>query len=559
MTFERRQRIPALLREQTGLRVVELAEIFGVSEGTIRNDLRALAEVGQLTRVRGGAVLSNDQPAGGSIFAARARANEAAKQQIARWAADLVEDGDSILLDGSTTVYGMAQFLQGRRNLTVVTNGLQVGLRLSQEATNSVILVGGLLRPDSASVAGLLGEGLLQDLHIKRAFVSASGLSLSTGLTEADIEEARLKSRMIGCAETVVALIDSSKFGKQGLTSFARLEQVALVFTDSGLSAQWIEQLQETQTALSVCDENTVSSFAPRAGRRHYKIGFANLGEQVPFAVDVRRGIERAAQEAGNIDLVLADNQLDGEAAVRSANHLIEKGLDLAIEYQIDERAGDLIMARFREANIPVIAVDIPMVGATFFGADNYQSGRLAGAGLGHWLLERWSGTFDRLIILEEPRAGTLPAARIRGQLDGLQSQVGEVPASKIVTLDCRNTADVSEARMAEVLHTLLHEHHLAVIAFNDDAAVGALAAARNLGRESDVAIVGQGADRLAREEIRRPGSRLIGSTAFMPETYGAKLLAIAQRILRGEPVPPAVYVSHVFVNAANIDEVYPA
>jgi len=98
------------------------------------------------------------------------------------------------------------------------------------------------------------------------------------------------------------------------------------------------------------------------------------------------------------------------------------------IEYQIDEKAGNRIMDRFRQAGIPVIAVDIPMNGATFFGVDNYRAGHLAGVAQGEWIAAHWHGQVDRVIALVEPRAGTLPAARIQGQLDGLQSVVGEVP-----------------------------------------------------------------------------------------------------------------------------------
>jgi ribose transport system substrate-binding protein len=99
---------------------------------------------------------------------------------------------------------------------------------------------------------------------------------------------------------------------------------------------------------------------------------------------------------------------------------------------------------------------------------------------------------------------------------------------------------------------------HIAIISFNDEAAFGALQAARKAKREPDVVIVGQGADRLVRKEIRDPQSRLIGSTAYMPERYGEKLMELALKLLRGESVPPAVYMNHVFIDAGNIDRHYP-
>ena len=224
------------------------------------------------------------------------------------------------------------------------------------------------------------------------------------------------------------------------------------------------------------------------------------------------------------------------------------------IEYQIDEQVGSRIMDRFRQAGIPVIAVDVPMVGATFFGVDNYRAGHMAGVALGEWIKAHWAERFDRLIVLVELRAGALPAARIQGQLDGLQSVIGDVPAEKQLVLNSGNTSEISEAGMTAALRRLPDAHRVAVICFNDDAAIGALNAAHKTHREQDVAIVGQGADRRVRQELQQPGSRIVGSTAYTPEKHGESLIPLALKILRGEPVPPAVYLEHEFISAISSD-----
>jgi ribose transport system substrate-binding protein len=157
---------------------------------------------------------------------------------------------------------------------------------------------------------------------------------------------------------------------------------------------------------------------------------------------------------------------------------------------------------------------------------------------------------FERILILEEPRAGALPASRIAGQLDGLQASVGEIPPEKQVRLNCANTAEISAAETRAALECIPDARRVAILSFNDDAAVGALEAARQLGREQDVVVVGMGADRRVREILHQPGGRIIGSTAFSPELYGERLLELAFKILRGEPVPPAVYSSHTFISA---------
>jgi ribose transport system substrate-binding protein len=562
-THRRRQTILALLKQAGELDVNVLATRLGVSANTIRNDFNALAASGQLQRVHGGAALP-DLPLetshdGIAVFSRRQAQNQAAKLQVARWAADMVEDGDSIVLDAGTTIYLMAHFLDNRRNLTVITNGVEVGRKLAQNSSNRVWFLGGLLGEDGVPGGSLLSEPFLKDIHIKTAFVSCSGFSPEAGLTEAGFPEAEIKSAMIGAAGAVVALIDSSKFGKVDLAPFARTEQIARIFTDSNLEPAWIEPVQRTCAVLTICDERSVTDYnrcSPEL--HHYRIGFANLGEQVPFAVDLRRGLEHAAQVNGNFDLVLADNQLSREVAFQVADRLIAERVDLAIEYQIDVSAADVIMARFRRARIPVIAVDIPIVGATFFGVDNYQAGYLAGLALGQWLLTRWQCAFDRLVLLEEQRAGPLPAARMRGQLDALQSIVGEVAPHRLIHVDSGNDISISQAHMEDTLHGLPAEYRLAVLSFNDDAAMGAIAAGRALGRAANLAVVGQGADRRARDELRRPDSPLIGSTAYYPERYGQHLLALAGQIMRQEPVPPAVYMDHAFITAENVDGHYP-
>jgi len=557
-TFDRRRNILRMLSEQGSVRVSNLARLLDVSEGTIRNDLAALDEEHQLMRVRGGAVTREDEPSRWSRATSNGD-NAAAKLRIARWAADLIENGDSVLFDASLTVQSMAQYLKDRRHLTVVTNGLDVGRIMAENPSNTVILIGGILAQDGLSVSGSLAEKFLKDLHIRYAFITCSGCSLDTGLMEFDIHQANLKTQMIRSAQQTIALIDSSKFGKLGLTPFASIGEISHIFTDSAVDPAVVEQLQQRVGNLTICEESTTSSFTrqEQVSQSHYRIGFANLSETIPFAVDVRRGLERAAKEAGNIDLVVGDNQLDREAAVQMAEDLIDKDIDLMIEYQIDETIGGLLMNRFQQAGIPVIAVDIPMVGATYFGVDNHRAGMLAGGAIGEWIAAHWRGEFDVLVMLEEPRAGVLPAMRMQGQLDGLAQALPNRIPHRVHTLDSGNTVATSYSAMQRLLNDIRPSDRIAVLCFNDDAALGALAAARDAGREQQVVIVGQGADRRAREEIRKPGTRFIGSTAFMPEKYGTRLIEVAQKILRGEPVPPAIYTDCVFLCTQNIDSYY--
>ncbi|CAG0952294.1 Glucitol operon repressor [Anaerolineae bacterium] len=258
-SFERRQRVLDVMQKQPGIRVPEVARLLSVSEGTVRNDLRALAADGQLKRVRGGAVIEphrSEAPA----FAARASVHAAAKQNMARYAAELVQDGDSIVCDASSTVYHLARYLRDRRNLTIITNGVELARNLATNANHTVILLGGELRSDGAAVSGPIAERALEDLRVKTAFLSATGLSPDSGLYEVDIHEAQLKRKMITAASSIVALIDASKLGKVDLTLFARLDQISQLYVDDSLLPDWQAALHAAAAPLTICGaDNTIS------------------------------------------------------------------------------------------------------------------------------------------------------------------------------------------------------------------------------------------------------------------------------------------------------------
>lgn len=256
MTTDRRRRLALLLEQQPRGSVTELAEILALSPRTVRNDLKALGAADPVIhRADGGEpCLDRLEPLHTpSNFAERAQINAGAKRAIARWAAGLVQDGDTILLDASTTVYYMAPFLAARRNLVVLTNGIAIGSRLAENRTNAVILVAGVIHPEHASVVGPLYEPALRTHHIKTAFVSCRGFSLSAGLTETDGNEAAIKFRMVKLAESTAVLADSTKFGQVYQAPFARADQVTHIFSDDRLEPHWVQQVQAASIVLTLC------------------------------------------------------------------------------------------------------------------------------------------------------------------------------------------------------------------------------------------------------------------------------------------------------------------
>lgn len=255
ITYERRQSLLEILRSRPGLRVPELAQTLKVSEGTVRNDLNALEEEGRLKRVHGGAVLKEQNQFQNHSFVRRYEQSVAAKIAIAHETAILIKDGDSIFLDASSTDYYLARELSKREELRVVTNGFEVARELAENPSNNVILIGGVVNNNSSSVTGLLSERIIDELSIEKTFLSCSGFSLERGMTEILLAEAQIKRKVIESSQQLYALMDSSKFGREDLTSFARPERIMRLFTDSQLSTEWRASLKLAGIAFTICEE----------------------------------------------------------------------------------------------------------------------------------------------------------------------------------------------------------------------------------------------------------------------------------------------------------------
>src|SRR5260370_21120124 len=146
--------------------------------------------------------------------------------------------------------------------------------------------------------------------------------------------------------------------------------------------------------------------------RRLYRIGYAAQGQDTSFDREVRASLTRAA-EREHVELLVVDNRYQRKIALRSADYLIKEQVDLVIEFQTDEVIAPAIASKYLEANIPFIAIDIPHPGATYFGANNYQAGMMAGHYLGRWAKKGWNGEPEEILLVELHRAGSLPQPRI--------------------------------------------------------------------------------------------------------------------------------------------------
>jgi DeoR/GlpR family transcriptional regulator of sugar metabolism len=226
----RRAQIITLLQRAGQLSVRGCAEELGVSEVTIRSDLALLERDGLLRRVWGGAVLDRPLFPEGS-FITRLKERAAEKERIARAAAELIDDDDTVMLDASTTAFAIARQIADRHGLTVITNGMHLALALGAHPAITTIVVGGQVRGETGSLSGTLAEEMLERLHAAKGFFSARGLTAAKGLTESSIPESQLKAAMVRHVDKVIAVLDSSKLGVSALTSFCATAGIERLIT----------------------------------------------------------------------------------------------------------------------------------------------------------------------------------------------------------------------------------------------------------------------------------------------------------------------------------------
>jgi DeoR family transcriptional regulator of aga operon len=244
---DRQNQILDILVEQQSVSVTELVALLNVSAVTIRTDLNQLADQGKLVRTHGGAMLVGEKTRQELTFATRQQLHAAQKECIGALAASLVQPLDSILLDASTTALAVGRVLKQRQDLTEVTiisTGVWTALEMLGTPHLNIMLAGGNLRNTTGSIIGSIAREVLSKINIHRAFLGAWGLTVTHGLTEANMQEVELKQFIIERCQEVIAVVDSSKFGQVALSTFAPLDKISRIVTDDGAPAEMVAEFR---------------------------------------------------------------------------------------------------------------------------------------------------------------------------------------------------------------------------------------------------------------------------------------------------------------------------
>jgi len=250
---ERQQQILEIAQDSRQVTVADLSRRFGVSEVTIRRDLRALAEQGALRRAHGGAVLATDAPPEPPVLHRMAQARRY-KEAIGRAAAGLIADGESVFIGSGTTTAYIVSHLVDRENLTVITNALNVATGLATAEGVTVVVTGGMMRASELSLVGHIAEQSLHEVRVDKVILGMRTISLEAGMTNDYLPEVMTDRMIIEMAPKLIVVADHTKFGKVASAYIAPVERITTLVTDVEIDPSLLRRLREAGLRVIVAE-----------------------------------------------------------------------------------------------------------------------------------------------------------------------------------------------------------------------------------------------------------------------------------------------------------------
>ena len=244
LAIERRNAILEKLQVERRVVVSELSALYDVSEETIRRDLDKLENDGYAIKSYGGAVINEnsnlDLP-----YNVRKNTNVLGKQKIAALISEMVHDGDNIMLDASSTAVAIAKAIKNKKDLTVITNSLEIALELIETPGCNVISTGGVATGSSFALVGSVTDKTIRSYYVDKAIISCKGIDMYAGFTESDERHANNKASMFYMAKTKILAIDSSKFDKIAFAKIGDLKEISKIVTDKKPEEEWLQKFEE--------------------------------------------------------------------------------------------------------------------------------------------------------------------------------------------------------------------------------------------------------------------------------------------------------------------------
>lgn len=287
-----------------------------------------------------------------------------------------------------------------------------------------------------------------------------------------------------------------------------------------------------------------------------FKVGYISLGEAIPFVSLVTNSIKDEAAKVG-LEVVVCDSEIDAAKALACGQNLKVQEVQAVLNFQLYEASSPEVCEAY--GNLPTIAIDIVQAPCqvAFMGADNTLAGTIAGRVVGDALKAENDCGYEAVVTLDTKGAGATTLARMDGMIAGFEEACGTIDPDKFKSIDVGGTTDLALEKFGNQLSAIKPGGIIAVLSLNDDMSLGAFAAARTAGRESELRLAGQGADPTSWKEIAC-NPYWLADTAYFPERYGTILIPAVMDLLNGKTIEKNLFTKHETVTKDNVRTMFP-
>ncbi|RKD32078.1 DeoR/GlpR family DNA-binding transcription regulator [Thermohalobacter berrensis] len=247
---ERKIKILDRLDKQGKVRVKELSKLYNVSEATIRRDLQELEERGMIKRTHGGAVLTEHTKFEPTFLEKEDKFHEE-KEAIGKLAASLIEDGDTIAIDSGTTTLEIAKNIKAK-NLTIVTNSLDIAYEIGKRSDIEVVITGGMMRWKTRAMVGPIADNTIKNLRVDKVFLGTNGICIKKGITTPNLIEAQTKRALLKIASQAIVVCDHTKFNQVSFAKIADINEVDIIITDNKLPSKLLDKYKEQDIEIMI-------------------------------------------------------------------------------------------------------------------------------------------------------------------------------------------------------------------------------------------------------------------------------------------------------------------
>jgi ribose transport system substrate-binding protein len=550
----RQESILRMIEEDPSVTAQDLADSFGVSLGTVRNDLVALEEMGNIRRSYGRIELLARRRRD-SLLVIPDRFSRTARNYGSRILTALALI-DRIFLDDSEASHYVALNLPDAHPIHVLTNSIRVAATLAwRDYPGEITILPGAVQRRDLSVALDLGDLLPRRYRVGAAFCSIAALDEAGACyvaSRAQLELIRVVSRL---AETLHLHVRPEDVGRSDLHVVPVDEYsdtlTELLIDDSAYAVVKSMQLDALPVVVVGDDYSLTGPF-----NRRLVVGFSSADAGREYAQLIQRSIEDAARATGGIELVVADNHGDRETTLRNLDTFIQHDAKVVLEYSFLEEIGPLAAEKLSHSGITLIGVDNPIPGSIYYGVNNYEAGFVAGAKAADYVEHEWADLSFLAVLVDMAAHNKAVVSRLQGIEDQLHRRLS-VDDDRILRITTENELGEAISVLRTELDRLPPDERVLIFGFNAVASYACAVVINDRADRDRFAIVGQNVTYEIKRELIRPDTRFVGTVNYQPELYGPRIMDLVRSILNGESVGHSHFTNHEWVPASRLTSVF--